>query len=108
MASTARERAPQHRTDRRDARPVGDEDRLRLRRAVEDERAPRPREPDARPDREAEEIWRSESARDEVQADLEVVVFGIGRERVRPDEGLAPDRKEGGDELPGPEGDPRA
>src|SRR5439155_353294 len=42
------ERAAQHRADGRDPGPVGDEDRLRLRRSVEDERPPRPGEADRR------------------------------------------------------------
>src|SRR3990172_5169064 len=65
----ARDGPMNHGTDRRDPGPVGDEDRLRLRRAVEDEGAPRPGEGDVRPDRQVEQGGRA--GPDPVEADLE-------------------------------------
>src|SRR5581483_9006250 len=62
-----RERAVEHRPDRRDAGAVGDEDGLAGGRPLEDERAPRAGEAERRAGREAEEVRGAGAVRDPVQ-----------------------------------------
>src|SRR5581483_4095802 len=100
-----RERAVDHRSDRRDAGAVRDEDRLGIGRVVEDEGSPRAGEVDGRTLLEPEEIRRARSARDAVQADLHQLPVRVRRDRVRTDQPLAPARDQARDELPRPERD---
>ena len=102
----ARERAPEHGADGRDARAVGDEDGFALRCAVEGEGAPRAREAERRADLEVEEVVRPRSARDPVDHQLQAVgLLGTGGDRVGADEPLLADGQQAGDELAGPEGE---
>src|SRR5438046_8735700 len=99
-AGRRRDGAAEHRTDRRDPRAVGDEDGLGLRRAVEDEAAPRAGEPHRGPDREAEQIVRPRPAGDQIQHDLESPrLFGTGGDRVGAVQDLNADGKAARDEL---------
>ena len=100
-AGRRRDAAAEHGADRRDSRPVGDEDGLGLRRAVEDEAAPRAGEPHRGADREAEQIVRPRPAGDQIQHDLESPrLFGTGGDRVGAVQDLTADGQAARDELP--------
>src|SRR5262249_11628588 len=97
-------RPVQHRTDRGDAGVDRDENGLGVGGPVEDEGAPRPGEVERRSGRQTEQVAGAEPLRHQVEQQLDALrLLGTRGDRVRPDQPVAADREQAGQELTGPE-----